>query len=261
MKTFSSKSNAKRAFNKTDLVAAEFEIVQNSAGQWYWLEVEIDDETEVVKTVASTPWVEAAKVEEVAPLAEVEVVTPAPLAEPATAVLSFADELKAQLGYDVCPHCQCDFENGVDSAESMIDEREPKGRQAFGHAMRKEFLCLACNGEFGDDRTATKPVYVPQRKKAVGTGTGIKIQKNRLEQNGVKMPSEGGTTHRIWVWCIDFTSTHGGPPTSAEVRAWGVDEQGINKHTVSTQYAAWRKFAGVTGQIKSVIAPTPTAEA
>lgn len=283
LKTYSNKTNAKRAAKAAGLDISKFEFLANSVGSFFWLPLDCE-----VTTATKTPILAAVKVTAEAAVetaeAEVEAAEAVTLAKmttgyddlmrpitvqgelvdtavPATTAGAFvpnpeSDHYEAEFacGFDCCPNCGTNFDNGIDYADVMIDEREPnKRRRAYGHAMQHDFLCMACDTEFGPTRRTTKA-----KVQRAPTGTGIKIQKNRPEQNGVKMPSEGGKTYQVWEWCSNFVTEYGGAPTNKEVREWGVDANSMNKNMVCSQYAYWRKFNGIVGRIVSVL---PAAEA
>ena len=257
-KTYSSKANAKRAFkNTTDYNIEEFEFVQNSGAQWYWIPKDEEDEqfdfSDMESQVASEIGIDVAQADTEQTV--IATVSDGNVVNMAKAQFDVDKELIETLGTCFCPHCDVNLCNGYDSAHNMLEDTN-RQRIAYGHAMRHEFLCLACGEEFGPEREQTKPEYKPAKK----VGSGIRIQKDRPEQYGIRMPSEGGATRKIWDWCSNFVTNYGGCPTNKEVHAWGVGEAGINKHTVSTQYARWKRFQGISGRIESVLT-TKTTEA
>ncbi len=259
-KTYASKANAKRAFNKTDYNIEEFEFVQNSGAQWYWIPKDEEDEQFDFSNMEGELGqlnIEVKGAEELPPgtynAKATDAVVDSNVATLTVEVQNNDAELIEVLGTCICPHCDVNLGNGYDSAHNMLDDTN-RQRIAYGHAMRHEFLCLACGEEFGPEREQTKPEYKPAKK----LGSGIRIQKDRPEQYGIRMPSEGGATRKIWDWCSDFVTNYGGCPTNKEVHAWGVGEAGINKHTVSTQYARWKRFQGISGRIESMLTPKVT---
>lgn len=77
-------------------------------------------------------------------------------------------------------------------------------------------------------------------------GNGVKIEKDRPEQNGLKRPSAGSTCAIIWDTCDEISKTSGHTCTSAELFN---ALQGYNECTLRTQYARWRHFNGITGRL------------
>ena len=77
-------------------------------------------------------------------------------------------------------------------------------------------------------------------------GNGVKIEKDRPEQNGLKRPSAGSTCAIIWDTADHISKQTGHTCTSAELFN---ALQGYNECTLRTQYARWRQFNGITGRL------------
>lgn len=122
-----------------------------------------------------------------------------------------------------CPHCGI---NHKDNGWQLAD-----GYPGAKH----EYICLACGGEWG-------PLVVAPVAQA--TGTGLKIEKVRPEQNGVKRPSIGGKCRAIWDALDAYRTETGELPTSKVVKALAADE-GWNPNNASIEYYQWRKFNGI----------------
>lgn len=75
---------------------------------------------------------------------------------------------------------------------------------------------------------------------------GIRIDKNRAEQNGIRRPSAGGKCAKIWDEC-DFKVASGVQPTIKGMKNWGT-ANGINLTTVTIQFYQWRAFNGIVGR-------------
>lgn len=89
---------------------------------------------------------------------------------------------------------------------------------------------------------------VPQ--KAAPKTTGIKIQKDREEQNGVVRPSAGGACAAVWGYCDAQMDAQGVPPQLKQVKSYAADMNwNINNATI--EYYQWRKFHGIVGRIKA----------
>lgn len=79
--------------------------------------------------------------------------------------------------------------------------------------------------------------------------TGLKIEKNRTEQNGVTRPSTGTVCDNVWNLCDHMTKALGKTVgLSALVDAAKL--QNINQFTARTQYARWRAFMGLKGRLE-----------
>lgn len=134
----------------------------------------------------------------------------------------------AGCGYQLCPHCGIDLDNGVTNWDHTYEIHGAKTREV----QQQEWACLACGGEWGPKRA------------------GISIQKDRAEQNGVTRPSEGGVCAKIWAEC-DVRSGNGLVPPAKDMKAWAL-EQNVDQTTCMIQYYQWRKFMGVVGRAKEM---------
>lgn len=79
---------------------------------------------------------------------------------------------------------------------------------------------------------------------AAPTGTGLKIEKDRPEQNGIKRPSAGGKCRAIWDALDEYRAETGELPTSKTVKELAADS-GWNPNNASIEYYQWRKFNGI----------------
>lgn len=84
---------------------------------------------------------------------------------------------------------------------------------------------------------------------APATGTGLKIEKDRDEQNGIKRPSIGGKCRAIWDALDAHAESTGDDPTAKDVKALAA-EQGWNPNNASIEFYQWRKFNGVNSKPK-----------
>lgn len=64
----------------------------------------------------------------------------------------------------------------------------------------------------------------------------------KIEQNGVTKPKEGSITRSVWDKADELSVN--GPASAKDVRE--ALEGIVNKATIATQYARWRKFWGLT---------------
>lgn len=77
------------------------------------------------------------------------------------------------------------------------------------------------------------------------TGTGLKIEKDREEKNGIKRPSIGGKCRAIWDALDAHAESTGDDPTAKDVKVLAA-EQGWNPNNASIEFYQWRKFHGIT---------------
>jgi hypothetical protein len=78
-------------------------------------------------------------------------------------------------------------------------------------------------------------------------GAGLKIEKDRPEQNGIKRPSIGGKCRAIWDALDAYRAETGELPTSKTVKELAADE-GWNPNNASIEYYQWRKYNGISKQ-------------
>jgi hypothetical protein len=135
-----------------------------------------------------------------------------------------------------CPHCGIDLGNGWCDYSSMLSTNQ----KAAGK-MQREFICLACNGEFGP-MIQRKAVQAPKE-------TGIKIEKDREERNGVKRPSAGGKCRAVWDALDQYQAEEKEVPTASIVKMITEDE-GWNPNNATIEFYQWRKFHGIGGRSK-----------
>ena len=83
----------------------------------------------------------------------------------------------------------------------------------------------------------------------VAEATGLKIEKDRPEQNGVKRPSAGGKCRAIWDALDAYRAETNSLPTSKVVKELAADED-WNPSNASIEYYQWRKFNGISGRVK-----------
>lgn len=87
-----------------------------------------------------------------------------------------------------------------------------------------------------------------------GTGAGLKIEKDRPEQNGIKRPSAGGKCRAIWDALDEYRTDEGVLPDAKFVRLLAA-EHGYNPNNASIEFYQWRKFNGITGRQPKPVAP------
>lgn len=92
-----------------------------------------------------------------------------------------------------------------------------------------------------DEVPAEEPTPAPTET------TGLKIEKDRPEQNGIKRPSIGGKCRAIWDALDAYRAETGELPTSKTVKELAADE-GWNPNNASIEYYQWRKYNGISKQ-------------
>lgn len=141
-----------------------------------------------------------------------------------------------EVGQQLCPHCGIHLSNGllnVDDGAANVREtyrelRDPAFEQG-------EWMCMGCGGHFGN------PVVYDAKQE------GLKIEKDRPEQNGIKRPSIGGKCRAIWDALDAYVADVGEQPTSKTVKEIAADE-GWNPNNASIEFYQWRKFHGIQGR-------------
>jgi hypothetical protein len=137
--------------------------------------------------------------------------------------------------FTYCPHCGIHLDNGWHDNSHFIE-----GADVDAESL--EFLCLGCGCDFGEK------IAVPAKKPASESKeTGLKIEKERPEQNGIIRPSEGGKCRAIWDFCDALTAKGVTPmpkllKESAETHGWNANNAVIEMYQ-------WRKFNGITGRV------------
>lgn len=81
----------------------------------------------------------------------------------------------------------------------------------------------------------------------------------RPEQNGIKRPSDGTQTGRVWDIADAISKQKGEPATRIEV-VNACSEEEINTSTAATQYGKWRKFFGLIGEKSPGRGASPASE-
>lgn len=162
-------------------------------------------------------------------------------------------ELMERCGHVCCPSCGVHLSNGLLSCEDESMRRMGGLSISSGRTLRdtgemtKEWECMGCGHQFGADVQPTKRTApAPDGH----TGTGLKIEKNREERNGVKRPSAGGKCRAIWDTLDAYVAdpdNEGQQPTSKIVKAIA-EEEGWNPTNAMIEFYNWRKFNGVTGR-------------
>lgn len=122
-------------------------------------------------------------------------------------------------------------------------EAPRKANVATLQALCAEHLSSETDEQEEEVRTPPLPVTAKPTQVAIG----LKIEKDRPEQNGIKRPSAGGRCRAVWDALDDYRKETGDLPTAKVVRELAADE-GWNPNNASIEFYQWRKFHGITGR-------------
>lgn len=96
----------------------------------------------------------------------------------------------------------------------------------------------------------TKPATQPNDHSTRENKRTCAVEKDRPEQNGIKRPSAGGLCRAVWDKCDEMREAKGGEiPTSKDVKA-AAEVAGWNPNNALIEFYQWRKFNGITGRAK-----------
>jgi biotin carboxyl carrier protein len=88
------------------------------------------------------------------------------------------------------------------------------------------------------------PVAAPAAPSAKRTSAGVKVEKGRDEQNGVKRPSAGTICRDIWDALDKVRAESKDTPSFADVHKLR-EARNWQKNTAVTQYQRWKQFHGL----------------
>ena len=166
-------------------------------------------------------------------------------------------EIENPMNSKVCPECgSIDLYTGRNPHGIVIDEDKVIGCHHcdWEYEVPKPSMLA---GLFGN-MTGEVPVpKVPTENKAAPKSTGLTIEKDRPEQNGVKRPSAGGMCRAVWDACLTQQAETGAVPTAKWVKEKAA-AMGWNPNNASIEYYQWRKFNGIAGRVAT---PKPAVEA
>ena len=205
---------------------------------------EIQAKVDYAKSETTEPQTEA---EKEALVTEME--TPETPAEP---VIDQNDPMSST----VCPQCgSTELYSGRNVQGMVIDEDKVIGCHHcdWEYEVPKPSILTSLFGNM----SGAVPVPTAQvEKKAETKSTGLTIEKDRPEQNGVKRPSAGGMCRAVWDACWAQQAETGEVPTAKWVKEKAA-AMGWNANNASIEYYQWRKFNGISGR---VAAPKQAAE-
>lgn len=164
--------------------------------------------------------------------------------------------LENPMDYTVCPQCgSTELYSGRNVQGIVMDEDKVIGCHHcdWEYEVPKPSLLTNLFGNMaGTIQVPPPPVEKPTQPKS----TGLTIEKDRPEQNGVKRPSAGGMCRAVWDACWEHQQKTGEVPTAKWVKETAA-AMGWNANNASIEYYQWRKFNGISGR---VAAPKPAAE-
>lgn len=157
-----------------------------------------------------------------------------------------------------CPHCGINHvANGMCTRDDEVANKP--GVTCHMEGMNEKYECLGCLGRWGDvAEPYSKPTRAPSTKEI--KGTGLKIQKDRVERNGIKQPSVGGACRSVWDACTEMQAlTPDVPLAVKQVKAHAVT-MGWNENNAVIEFYRWRKWAAPTqAELEAAEAPAEAA--
>ena len=164
-----------------------------------------------------------------------------------------------------CPHCGINHKgNGMTTPddEAMIrngalSTSSDKTLWEAGE-QHAEFACMGCGGEWGSVR---EPYVAPKRTSSKPTGTGLKIEKDRVMRNGIKQPSIGGACRSVWDACAEMQALNPDTPlTVKQVKEHAATMQ-WNVNNATIEFYRWKKWAAPTAEELLAVEAAPAAAA
>jgi hypothetical protein len=130
-----------------------------------------------------------------------------------------------------CPCCGIHLSNGCAHYADIVDSAGTKE----ANKMKNEWTCLGCGGEWGEALN-----HAPAAPRAASKGgSGVKIEKNREQRNGIKRPSAGGKCRLVWD-ALDILATQN-LATLKDIKAVA-EKSGWNPNNATIEFYNWRKF-------------------
>lgn len=140
-------------------------------------------------------------------------------------------------------------------AEAKQDERsgEDRRKSVDTMAFAVQQLSTPAGSPIDMDAFNAEVAKVAQKH---GVPVSVAVPSNgKVTQNGVTRPKPDTLCGRIWHAADSITVKKGSAAAIAELKVHP-DVEGVNAHTVKTQYARWRQFNNFSGRIE----PAQTAE-
>jgi hypothetical protein len=95
----------------------------------------------------------------------------------------------------------------------------------------------------------------PKTTSSRATGTGLKIEKDRVLRNGIKQPSAGGACRAVWDACSAMQLAAGETPITVKQVKEHAATQGWNVNNATIEFYRWKKWAAPTAEELAGAAP------
>ncbi len=157
----------------------------------------------------------------------------------------------------VCPHCGINhIDNGLTRADDEVANKP--GVTCHMEGMNQEFECMGCGGQWGPVR---EPYVAPKPTSSKPTGTGLKIEKDRVMRNGIKQPSIGGACRAVWDACSTMQEAAGETPITVKQVKEHAASQGWNVNNATIEFYRWKKWVAPTAEELQAAEAAPEAPA
>ena len=143
------------------------------------------------------------------------------------------------------------------AADLAKSEAKAKADAAKAEAKAKKDTEIAAAKKAKEDAAAAKAA---EKAKQAAEAGATKVRVVQPSQNGVTRPRPDGECGKVWA-LADTISARIGQPTPISMLLAEATPAGLNEATTKTQYARWKTFNGVFGQVpKPAVAPVVAAE-
>jgi hypothetical protein len=166
-----------------------------------------------------------------------------------------------------CPHCGINhIDNGFCTRDDEVANKP--GVTCHMEGMNEAYECLGCLGRWGD---VAAPYAAPKAAPSRSTGTGLKIEKVRIERNGIKQPSIGGACRSVWDACSEMQALDPSKPLTVKQVKEHATTMEWNANNAVIEFYRWRKWAAPTleeigaapvgVEPETAVAPAPEGDA
>lgn len=107
--------------------------------------------------------------------------------------------------------------------------------------------------------TESEPVAAPAAAHVVTTSKPKQAAEDKVprepreERNGVKRPRAGGLCAAVWDFCDHVARTEGASEVTAKVLRQAAEDKGWNENNALIEMYGWRKFNGISRQVKATV--------
>lgn len=186
--------------------------------------------------------------------------------------LLFAGDKKGEFGFDMDAVQELLATWAEDDAHDAALEAEPAGPSIVEQMCvpdsevdsEEEELPAAPVNLFGNiaatlANAPAAPAAQAVAQRAASRGA-YQIEKDRPSQNGIKRPSAGGLCRAVWDEMDHLRdSQQGAIPSAAQVKEAAKGKE-WNENNAMIEFYQWRKFNGIVGRAKKVVAVVDVAE-